>query len=145
MLRYLSSAERNVQSNDRVIGFLAGGDDAFAHELSAGRRVPWGHRSEGFLDANDGEIASTDAPLLASLIVEDIADFITFSLDPDFSLVRYAESKASSQPDFRVVETAARESFLLTAFFKPLIAQKLSGMPAPRWQWRHPRARPGWH
>jgi radical SAM superfamily enzyme YgiQ (UPF0313 family) len=125
--RYLSNAERYVQSIDRVIGLLAGGDDAFAHELSAGRRVPWGHRSEGFLEANDEEIGSTDAPLLASLIVEDLADLITFAVDPDFSLVRYAESKASSQPDFRVVEKAARESFLLREFFRPLVARTLEG------------------
>jgi radical SAM superfamily enzyme YgiQ (UPF0313 family) len=132
VLRYLSNREGYVHSIDRIIGFLAGGDDAFAHELAAGRRVPWGHRSEGFLQANDGEIAAADAPLLASLIVEDVADFISFAVDPEFSLVRYAESKASSQPDFRVVQAAARESFLLSTFFRPLIAERLAGMSAPQ-------------
>ena len=60
--RYLSNAERYVQSIDRVIGLLAGGDDAFAHELSAGRRVPWGHRSEGFLDATTGRSVRSMRP-----------------------------------------------------------------------------------
>jgi radical SAM superfamily enzyme YgiQ (UPF0313 family) len=132
VLRYLSNAERYIHVIDRIIGLLSGsGDDALCHELAAGRRVPWGHRAEGFLEANDGDLGASDAPLLASLIVEDVADFITFSLDPEFSLVRYAESKASSQPDFRVVERAARESFLFEAFFRPLVAQSLREAARP--------------
>ena len=76
--------------------------------MTTAGRIPWGHRSEGFLAANDGTVTAADAPLLASLVVEDAADFIRFSLDSEFSLVRYAETKASSQPDFRVVEQATR-------------------------------------
>jgi radical SAM superfamily enzyme YgiQ (UPF0313 family) len=132
VLRYLSNAERYIGAIDRIIGLLSGsGDDALCHELAAGRRVPWGHRAEGFLEANEGSLGASDAPLLASLIVEDVADFITFSLDPEFSLVRYAESKASSQPDFRVVERAVRESFLFDAFFRPLVAQSLREAARP--------------
>ncbi len=116
---------------DAVVRLLSTGDDAFAHELAAARRVPWGHRAEGFLEANDGEIGAPDAPMLASLIVEDLADFITFSLDPEFALVRYAESKASSQPEFSVVESASRDSFIFQAFFRPLVRETLAGMPAP--------------
>jgi radical SAM superfamily enzyme YgiQ (UPF0313 family) len=132
LLRYLSNAERYVESIDRVVGLLAHGDDAFAHELATAGRVPWGHRSEGFLEANDGSISAADAPLLASLIVEDLADFIRFSLDPEFSLVRYAESKASSQPDFRVVESAAHGSYLFDTWFRPLVAETLAAAPGPR-------------
>ena len=112
VLRYLSNADDYVRVIDPIVRLLSAGDDAFAHELAAARRVPWGHRAQGFLEANDGEIGASDAPMLASLIVEDLADFIRFSLDSEFALVRYAESKASSQPDFAVVEAAARDSFL---------------------------------
>jgi radical SAM superfamily enzyme YgiQ (UPF0313 family) len=121
ILRYLSNAGRYVQSIDPIVRLLSTGDEAFSYELAAGRRVPWGHRAEGFLDANDGEIGASDAPLLASLIIEDLTDFIRFSLDPEFSLVRYAETKASSQPDFTVIEAAAHDSWLLDAFFRPLV------------------------
>ena len=107
LLRYLSNADRYVRTIDAIVGLLATGDNAFSNELAAGRRVPWGHRAEGFLEANDNEIDASDAPLLASLIIEDLADFIRFALDPEFSLVRYAESKSSSQPDFAVVEAAS--------------------------------------
>ena len=131
VLRYLSNAPRYVETIDRIVDLLASGDDAFAHELSTAGRVPWGHRSEGFMEANDGRISPADAPLLASLIVEDLADFIRFALDPEFSLVRYAESKASSQPDFRIIEAAAHDSFFFETWFRPLVAETLSRMPAP--------------
>ncbi len=131
LLRYLSNADRYVASIDRIVGLLASGDDAFAHAMSTAGRIPWGHRSEGFLEANDGTVSAADAPLLASLVVEDAADFIRFTLDPEFSLVRYAETKASSQPDFRVVETAARESWLFEAFFRPLVAETLRATERP--------------
>jgi radical SAM superfamily enzyme YgiQ (UPF0313 family) len=131
LLRYLSNADRYVESIDRIVTLLASGDDALAHAMSTAGRVPWGHRSEGFLEANDGVLQAADAPLLASLIVEDAADFIRFSLDPEFSLVRYAETKASSQPDFRVVESAARDSWLFEAFFRPLVADTLRAADRP--------------
>ncbi|MCX7029908.1 MAG: radical SAM protein [Spirochaetes bacterium] len=131
LLRYLSNADRYVESIDRIVELLALGDDALAHAMTTTGRVPWGHRSEGFLEANEGVLQAADAPILASLIVEDIADFIRFSLDPEFSLVRYAESKASSQPDFRIVEAAARDSWLFEAFFRPLAAETVSALGRP--------------
>ena len=131
LLRYLSNADRYLESIDRIVELLASGDDALAHAMATAGRVPWGHRSEGFLEANAGSVAAADAPLLASLIVEDAADFIRFALDPEFSLVRYAETKASSQPDFRVVEAAARDSWLFEAFFRPLVADTLRGAGRP--------------
>jgi radical SAM superfamily enzyme YgiQ (UPF0313 family) len=125
LARYLSNADRYVETIDRIVGLLATGDDALAHELAATRRVPWGHRVEGFLDANEGTIDAADASIVASLIVEDLADFIRFAVDPEFWLVRYAESKAASQPDFRVIEEAARGSWLLETFYRPLVAETL--------------------
>ena len=113
------------------MGLLASGDDALAHAMTTAGRIPWGHRSEGFLAANDGTVTAADAPLLASLIVEDAADFIRFSLDPEFSLVRYAETKASSQPDFRVVESAARDSWLFDTYLRPLVADTLRAADRP--------------
>ncbi|HEY9594371.1 MAG TPA: radical SAM protein, partial [Spirochaetia bacterium] len=76
VLRYLSNADRYVRDIDRIVRLLCVGDEPFANELAAARRVPWGHRAEGFLEANDGEIGASDAPLLASLVIEDLADFI---------------------------------------------------------------------
>jgi radical SAM superfamily enzyme YgiQ (UPF0313 family) len=131
LLRYLSNADRYVESIDRIVELLASGDDALAHAMTTSGRVPWGHRSEGFIEANEGTAAAADAPLLASLIVEDAADFIRFSVDPEFSLVRYAETKASSQPDFRVVENAARDSWLFDAYLRPLVADTLRAADRP--------------
>jgi radical SAM superfamily enzyme YgiQ (UPF0313 family) len=131
LLRYLSNADRYIESIDRVVELLASGDDALAHAMTSAGRIPWGHRSEGFLDANGGSVTAADAPLLASLVVEDAADFIQFSLDAEFSLVRYAETKASSQPDFRVIEDAARDSWLFEAFFRPLVADTLRAVDRP--------------
>ncbi|HSV94001.1 MAG TPA: radical SAM protein, partial [Desulfobacterales bacterium] len=125
LARYLSNADRYLESIDRLVRLLATGDDAFAHEIAATRRVPWGHRVEGFLEANGGSIAATDAPIFASLVVEDLADFIRFAVDQDFWLVRYAESKAVSQPDFGVIEAATRGSWLLETFYRPLVAEMM--------------------
>jgi len=131
LLRYLSNADRYVECIDRIVELLAVGDDALAHALSSTRRIPYGHRAEGFLEANDGILRAEDAPLLASLIVEDIADFLSFALDPGFSLVRYAESVASSQPDFSAVERAVDGSWILESAFRPLVRRVLSAAPVP--------------
>jgi radical SAM superfamily enzyme YgiQ (UPF0313 family) len=125
LVRYLSNADRYLEAIDRVVHLLSAGDDAFAHEIASAARVPWGHRTEGFFAANEGRIAAADAPIAASLIVEDLADFLRVAVDPEFWLVRYAESKASSQPDFRVLEEAARGSWLLETFYRPLVAETL--------------------
>ncbi len=130
LTRYLSNADRYVENIDRVVGLLATGDDALAHEIASTRRVPWGHRVAGFLEVNEGSIAPADAPIVASLIVEDLADFVRVAVDREFWLVRYAESKAASQPDFAVIEDAARGSWLLQTFYRPLVAGTL-GAGAP--------------
>jgi radical SAM superfamily enzyme YgiQ (UPF0313 family) len=131
LLRYLSNAARYIESIDRIVELLAAGDDALAHAMTTTGRLPGGHRSQEFLEANGGELEAADAPLLASLIVEDAADFIRFVLDPDFSLVRYAETAAASQPDFRLIEGAARRSWLLDAFFRPLVGEALRSEDRP--------------
>lgn len=131
LLRYLSNADRYVQIIDRVVGLLASGDDALAHEMCAAGRIPAGHRTEGFFAANRGAVTAADAPIVASLVVEDLADFIRYVLDPEFWLVRYGERKASSQPDFRVVEETARGSWLFETFLRPLVVDLLGAADRP--------------
>ncbi len=44
LLRYLSNADRYIESIDRIVELLASGDDALAHAMTTSGRVPWGHR-----------------------------------------------------------------------------------------------------
>ena len=119
--RYLSYEELYLEWIDPVVDFLGGGDPALAHRLAQAVELPRGMRTAAFLDAEGGRISSDQSRVLATLILEDLGDFITQVLDPEFGTVRYAERIASSRGDFAEIRSALGSSYLLTAFYRPLL------------------------
>jgi hypothetical protein len=122
LLRYLSNAASYVSSIDAVVDYLSGRDDGFERLLLEPSRLPWGMRVESYLNGAEGE---ADPLMSASLILEDIADFISYTLDGSYSLARYAESLASSQGRYAEIRKALDGSYIVREFVRPIAREAL--------------------
>ena len=119
--RYLSYEGLYIEWIDGIMDFLSGRDPAMAHRLAAAAELPRGARAETFLGRRDGRITPDEAGQLATCILDDLGDFITYALDPDFGTVRYAERLASSRADFGEVRASLDSSWLLREFYAPFL------------------------
>ena len=111
---------------DGVLGYLSGQDPAYAYRLAVGAGLPLGMRVEAVL-GDEGGIAPADAPALATAILNDLSDFISYALDPGFGVVRYAERLVSGARDFSVILEAAQSSWVLNEFYRPILKDCFAG------------------
>jgi hypothetical protein len=116
--RFVSTAARWVSWIDGIRSILEGGDRELCHALVQSPYAPRGARIDAFLSGLEAEPTADDARLIATLVLEDLADYIAAAFDPEFSLVRYAESIASSERSFARVE-AALSGPIASAFIEP--------------------------
>ncbi|PKL07110.1 MAG: radical SAM protein [Spirochaetae bacterium HGW-Spirochaetae-9] len=119
--RYLSCEPLYIEWIDGIVDFLAGNDPAMAHRLASAVELPRGARAEAFLAERDGRIGPDEARSLATRILDDLGDFIAYSLDQAFGTVRYAERLASSRADFGEVRSALASSWLMNEFYAPML------------------------
>jgi len=116
--RYVSSEDRWIEWIDGIVSILSGGDRERCHSFIRSPHAPRGARMDAFLAGLEAEPSPDDARILATLALEDLADFIATVFDPEFSLVRYAESIASSERNFARVE-AALSGPMVSSFLEP--------------------------
>jgi hypothetical protein len=121
--RYLSNERLYIEWIDGIVAFLSGGDPAMAHRLASAVELPIGARAEALLEARDGRIGPDEARALATRILDDLGDLISFALDQDFGTVRYAERLASSRADFGEVLKALDDSWLIREFYEPMLRE----------------------
>jgi radical SAM superfamily enzyme YgiQ (UPF0313 family) len=119
--RYLSYRNLYAEWIDPIVDFLSGGDPAFAHRLAQAVELPRGARTAAFLESAGGRIASDESRALATLILEDLGDFMTRIFDPEFGTVRYGERIAASRGDFAEIRSALASSYLLSTFYRPFL------------------------
>ena len=117
---YLDQEDLYLGLADGVLGYLSGQDPAFAYRLAVGAGLPLGMRVEAVL-GDEGGIAPADAPALATAILNDLSDFISYALDPGFGVVRYAERLVSGARDFSVILDAVQSSWVLNEFYRPIL------------------------
>lgn len=117
---YLAQEDRYLSLIDGLAGYLAGQDPAFGYRLAVGAGLPLGMRAEAVL-GEEGGIAPEDAPALATAVINDLADFIAYALDPGFGAVRYAERLASGARDYAEIKAAAAGSWVLNELYRPLL------------------------
>jgi hypothetical protein len=122
LARYLSLKPLYLEWVDGLVAFLSGSDPAMAHRLASAAEFPRGARAQAYLEAAGGRIRCEEAQGLATAILEDLADLIRFSLDPDFGTVRYGERLAKSLADFREVRAALDEGWFIRDFYRPWAA-----------------------
>jgi len=123
IVRFLSYEKLYCDWIDSIIDFLSGADPGMAHRLAAAAELPRGARAQAFLDARDGRIRPDESLALATAILDDLGDFIAFTLDPEFGTIRYAERIASSRADFSAIEQALDSSWLIKAFYEPYLEE----------------------
>ena len=97
--------ERESQLIDPVKRFLRGEDDTLGPRIANRTLLPEGGRfaqlDEDNLEWSFGVSGTTDrAQHLATLFVEDIADYVREHVDVHFDLVRYAEYLSNDAPTF---------------------------------------------
>jgi hypothetical protein len=127
VLRFFSEEALWLASIERLTAFLRGKDREWGHFLSLANGVlPGGPRADAFLTERGGEVPPDSAPLLASRLLEDLADFITVTTDSRFSLIRYLPALPGSSGgfgDFRAVEKSL-DGFILRNFYGPLLEEE---------------------
>jgi hypothetical protein len=101
-LEAFSDYEKTI---DSVIHFLQGKDASLAHRIAARTLLPEGPRFQSLAQEDlqwaFGQMGVQDqAKHLASLYIDDLADLIAADVDSEFSLSRYGEKLAASQPSF---------------------------------------------
>lgn len=116
--RFVSTEASWVSWIDGLVSILSAGDRELCHAFIRSPYAPRGARMDSFLSGLDGEPTPDDARLLATLALEDLSDFIVAAFDSEFSLIRYAESLASSERSFARVESALARP-LVAHFIEP--------------------------
>ncbi len=124
-VRFWSERRAWIEWIDCITRVLSGSDRERSHALVRSPAAPRGPRMDAWFSAQESEPGADDARLLATLALEDLADFITACFDSEFSLVRYAESLAASERSFdRVLSGIDRP--LVRNFIEPLAAELLA-------------------
>ncbi|MDR0721047.1 MAG: radical SAM protein [Treponema sp.] len=134
--RFFSEEDLWLLSIARLTGFLRGQDPEWGHFLAlANGGVPGGPRFDAALKSLGGEATSSDAPLLATMLLADLADFITVTLDPSFSLIKYtprADNASLGFCDFNKLRDSLN-NYIMTKFYRPYLEEEwdklISGSP----------------
>lgn len=97
--------EREAQLIEPVKRFLRCQDDTLAPRIANRSLLPEGKRfeqlDEDHLEWSFGVSGTTDkAQHLATLFIEEVADYVREHVDPHFDLVRYAEYLSNDAPSF---------------------------------------------
>ncbi|MDR3192259.1 MAG: radical SAM protein, partial [Treponema sp.] len=127
--RFLSERDRWIAAVDRLVAFLRGKEPEWGHFLALANGVlPGGPRFDACLESLGGNPLPEDAPLLATRLLEDLAGFIAYALDPSFSLIRYSSAGTSPYRNFAQAE-AGLDGYILKTFYRPLLEEEWDSVP----------------
>lgn len=107
--RIFDQREGYLNCVSRVVLFLQGKDNTLAPRIVNRSLLPEGPRFDNLADMEwaFGTSGTEDkARYLATLMMEDVADFVREVVDPHFDLIRYAEQIANYAPVFDEFEAA---------------------------------------
>ncbi len=127
--RYVSQSDMWIDWIDTIVSILRGNDRELSHEFVRSAHVPRGRRMETFLQSLDHEVGIDDAQLLASFALADLADYINYVFDNNFSLIRYAEAVSTGNSTFAQIEKTLDAPFLRT-FYAPLLEEMVGEIRA---------------
>jgi radical SAM superfamily enzyme YgiQ (UPF0313 family) len=122
--RFLSERDLWCVSIDRLIAFLRQKDHEWGHFLAlANGTLPGGRRTDAFIAERGGEVSANEAGILATKLLADLADFIAFALDENFSLIRY---RAAGDADFRSFSAVQKtlDGYIMKNFYRPLLEEE---------------------
>ena len=141
LLNKLSKPNRNIlqqsafycKTTEPVMQFLSGRDNSLAQRFSnrsfwpQSKRIP----SDDDLEWAFGMIGNHDrATHLCTLFLKDLSEFIQQTIDPDFELIRYAESLCLRLPTFKPLQEKLQkplsliDKLMLDIFEKRILKSK---------------------
>ena len=124
--RYIFQSDLWIEWIDFIMSTLCGKQNPSAHELChrfiLSPYTPRGNRMENYIENLDREPTINDTRNIASLALEDLADYISVAFDKSFSLVRYAESIAVNETSFSQIEEKLNSPILTTFYTEVLEA-----------------------
>lgn len=127
--RYIFQSDLWIEWIDFIMSALCGKQNPSARELChrfiLSPYTPRGNRMENYIANLDREPTVDDTRNIASLALEDLADYISVAFDKSFSLVRYAESIAVSETSFSQIEEKLN-SPILTNFYAEVLEDAFS-------------------
>lgn len=116
---------------DDIINILRDGTDSstreICHKFIYSPFVPHGNRMNNYMENADHEVTIDDARNLATMAVEDLADYVAFVYDQNFSLIRYAESITVNEHSFAQIEKTL-DSPLLNDFYRPILEDNFKNL-----------------
>lgn len=127
---FLLQSDLWIRSIDSIFSILTDGSREsgreFCHKFISSPFSPRGPRMTALMENMDHAPTTDDARNIACMAIADLADYITFTFDPNFSLVRYAESLTVSETSFSSIEESV-ESPVLKSFYQPILEEEFSG------------------
>lgn len=124
--RYIFQSDLWIEWIEFIMSTLCGKQNPSAHELChrfiLSPYTPRGNRMENYIENLDREPTVNDTRNIASLALEDLADYISVAFDKSFSLVRYAESIAVNETSFSQIEEKLNSPILTTFYTEVLEA-----------------------
>lgn len=127
--RYIFQSDLWIEWIDFIMSALCGKQNPSARELChrfiLSPYTPRGNRMENYIANLDREPTVDDTRNIASLALEDLADYISVAFDKSFSLVRYAESIAVNETSFSQIEEKLN-SPVLTNFYAEVLEDEFS-------------------
>lgn len=133
LIRIYKERKTYINTVDAVLSFLQGNDQNLAARIVNRSLLPEGPRFDQLADMEwaFGTAGIYDkARHLATLYMEDIADYIRETIDTHFDLIRYAEQLALSAPTFDDIEASLHQPLsivdiaMLELFEKQLLLSK---------------------
>ena len=149
--RYISQKNLWIQWMDFITAMLCGGGTSAGRATPAGSATstrtstsarekahqflyspfaPRASRMENYLAGLDREPTVDDVRFLCTFALADLSDYITVAFDPNFSLVRYAESLAVDTRTFSDFEKEI-DSPVMEHFYKPLLEDLFKDLELP--------------
>lgn len=127
--RYIFQSYLWIEWIDFIMSVLCGkqipSSRELCHRFILSPYTPRGNRMENYIANLDREPNVDDTRNIASLALEDLADYISVAFDKSFSLVRYAESIAVNETSFSQIEEKLN-SPILTNFYAEVLEAAFS-------------------
>lgn len=124
--RYIFQSYLWIEWIDFIMSVLCGkqipSSRELCHRFILSPYTPRGNRMENYIANLDREPNVDDTRNIASLALEDLADYISVAFDKSFSLVRYAESIAVNETSFSQIEEKLNSPILTTFYTEVLEA-----------------------
>ncbi|HPD79462.1 MAG TPA: hypothetical protein PK025_00260 [Spirochaetales bacterium] len=116
---FLSNKDAYCNTIESVIKFLQNKNPSFGTRLCLHNGIPQGWRTKPLVQ--NSSLTRDDAYAIGTAMLNDLADFIQYAVDPHFNLIQYGSKIQSSIHDFSVIESQLETSTLLPLFYKPIL------------------------